>query len=906
MFETRIKVRLVAFVPMIAIGCAASSQIAAQVITDGSTGAQVILNGLDVTIAETLGTRAGNNLFHSFQTFNISFGGSATFTGGSDIQNVISRVTGGTISNIQGALRSEIGSADFYFINPAGVTFGAGGSVDVPASFHLSANDELRFSDGTVLETALPTTSVLSMSTPEAFGFLSEGTGAIEIVGTQLEIRNGDIGITGNELLIGDGAQLNGFGDIDIRVSGSAVIENGGSISTGVVDDSDAGNINLNANELLIDGQGTRFTTGIFSSAFTGAGSVGDIDISITENATLRDGGVISNFAGAEGDAGRIELTADEVFVLEGGLISNATSAQGDAGDILLTANQLFIDGQGVNDTTTGIINAALDDSTGNAGDIDISVAERVTLKNLGSILNRAFSSGNAGDVRITANQILIDGLDGADENPALTITAIASSSEFGATGDSGDITLVIDESATILNGGIISTSTFTEGDAGDINLTAEQLLVDGGSGELLTGITSSAEVLSSGNAGTIEISVSGLVTIQSFGEINSNTFSLGDAGIVRLEANELEIVGQLTGISSSTASSGNAGEVSIIVAERAAMRNGGSVATFTLSQGNGGNIFLTANEVLIDGQGAESSITTASFGDSNGNAGAVVVVVGEKLTIQNGGGISALSQSAGNAGSISINSTTGSIELLQESGIVSVALAGSSDAGDITISTGGSIEIIEDSFVATQSAGGMAGPISLSAGLLDTNTIIISTSTSSPVADGGNVSIESDVFVAEETVIIANAISGSGGTITIESDAIIPFGNQLDIQPVENLLTSDEPASGNVFQAVAEDGVSVPPTVNAPETDISAAITELNANPGEAPSVASDPCAGFIDGAPSSLVKSGPDRLPITSATLIELPRTTAHASFKENQALLALNDTDGSGKSPLGCHSE
>lgn len=38
---------------------------------------------------------------------------------------------------------------------------GEGGSVDVPASFHLSTADELRFSDGSVFTAAIQTTIVV-------------------------------------------------------------------------------------------------------------------------------------------------------------------------------------------------------------------------------------------------------------------------------------------------------------------------------------------------------------------------------------------------------------------------------------------------------------------------------------------------------------------------------------------------------------------------------------------------------------------------------------------------------------------------------------------------------------------------------------------------------------------------
>jgi filamentous hemagglutinin family protein len=41
------------------------------------------------------------------------------------LKNVISRVTGGQVTTINGLLKSDIPNANFYFINPTGVTFGA-------------------------------------------------------------------------------------------------------------------------------------------------------------------------------------------------------------------------------------------------------------------------------------------------------------------------------------------------------------------------------------------------------------------------------------------------------------------------------------------------------------------------------------------------------------------------------------------------------------------------------------------------------------------------------------------------------------------------------------------------------------------------------------------------------------
>jgi filamentous hemagglutinin family protein len=153
---------------------AVAGSVSAGVVTDGTVGPRVHRGG-DFEIGADLGRRAGRNLFHSFERFSLDAGERATFSGPDDIRNVISRVTGGARSDIDGTIASTIPGADFYFLNPAGVMFGPNASLDVQGSFHVSTADELRFADGARFSAIDPAASSFTVAAPEAFGSWARG-----------------------------------------------------------------------------------------------------------------------------------------------------------------------------------------------------------------------------------------------------------------------------------------------------------------------------------------------------------------------------------------------------------------------------------------------------------------------------------------------------------------------------------------------------------------------------------------------------------------------------------------------------------------------------------------------------------------------------------------------------------
>ena len=96
----------------------------AQITLDGSLGPRGPLSGPNYEISAGMGQLRGRNLFHSFGQFNVLTGESATFTGPASVANILSRVTGGNPSVIDGLLQSNIPGASLFLLNPSGVLFG--------------------------------------------------------------------------------------------------------------------------------------------------------------------------------------------------------------------------------------------------------------------------------------------------------------------------------------------------------------------------------------------------------------------------------------------------------------------------------------------------------------------------------------------------------------------------------------------------------------------------------------------------------------------------------------------------------------------------------------------------------------------------------------------------------------
>jgi len=191
-------------------------------MTDGTVGPRVRLAG-DFEVGADLGTRAGRNLFHSFERFSLATGERATFSGPPAIRNIIGRVTGGARSEIDGTIASTIPGADLYLLNPAGIAFGPNARLDLQGSFHVASAAELRFADGAIFSASDPAASSFTVAAPEAFGFLGPSPAPILVDRSVLEAPAGaTLSLTGGDIASAQGVLRAAGGQITLAALGGA------------------------------------------------------------------------------------------------------------------------------------------------------------------------------------------------------------------------------------------------------------------------------------------------------------------------------------------------------------------------------------------------------------------------------------------------------------------------------------------------------------------------------------------------------------------------------------------------------------------------------------------------------------------------------------------------------------
>ncbi|MEH2411971.1 two-partner secretion domain-containing protein [Nostoc sp.] len=666
------------------------------------------------------GTKVGGNLFHSFSEFSIPTGGTAFFNNALDIHNIISRVTGGAVSNIDGLIQTN-GTANLFLLNPNGIIFGRNASLSV-GSLLATTVDAIVFPNGAQFSATNPgePSSLLTIvGDPSGFLASERQPGSIQTFGSFLTVqgRQSLVLLGGNLSFDSEGSSPDGTSSV---LGTADILE--GQVELGSI--AGAGIVQL-----------SRMPTpdgNLLSLSFPDQLARGDV--------SFRHGSTINVLAES---GGNISIYARDIRILEGsqllaGIGGGLNGTQ--AGDIRLNATgAITLSGQSSHGERSRLFNTVSSkDSVGNAGNILIT-ARSLSVTDSGEINTSTFGQGNAGNIAIAAPTVFLDtGFQGggifSNANPAPAVS-----------GEGGSI-FIKTNTLSLTNGSTLNVATTGQGNAGNIFIDTRSLSVTGGA-------KIAANTTNGLNAGNVVINARDTVKVDGFG-VDQN-------GQVMLPKNGEPALSQI--ISGVDSGSGQGGDIRITTGSLF-VTNGGQLTANTFGQGNAGNIIVNARDFIsLSGRLDQGSFHEPSGllarTTNSGQGGSIILqpqAVNQVLSVfvHDGATISVNSQGStssigeGNAGDIRV--TARSIRLDNKGSIQAITISG--NGGDITLN-------VQDLLT-----------------LRRTSQISTTAGTDQKEGNGGNISINTPFIVAvpnENSDISANAFTGIGGRVDITTDGL-------------------------------------------------------------------------------------------------------------------------------------
>ncbi len=462
----------------------------------GNAG-DVMINATEFVSLEGSSTGIGSQVFEQAVgnggNINITTSNLSVIDGATLITNTSGQGNGGNINVTTGNLSASDGATLVANTNGQG----NGGKINV-------TTDNLSASDGATLvanTSGRGDAGDVIISATESVSLKGSSTGIGSQVFEQAVGNGGKINITTGNLSASDGATFaaNTFGqgnagDVIINATESVALEGSfTSIGSQVFERAvgNGGKINITTGNLSASDGATLVTN------TDGQGNAGDVTISATESVALEGSstGVGSQvLPNAEGNGGKIEITAKSLTVTNGARLIASSSGQGNGGDVnIITRDTVSFDGVGSNGISSGVFSSVEVGSEGNGGDISITT-DTLNVSSGGVLDSKTQTNFKAGDLKLNAQQSVninqasllaqsIDQANGAGAAGNVTINT------RNLTARNGTVTTSSQQSA---GGGITITSAKTRlfgdsdittnvnqgaGGGGNINLKADSIL---------------------------------------------------------------------------------------------------------------------------------------------------------------------------------------------------------------------------------------------------------------------------------------------------------------------------------------------------------------------------------------------------------------------------------------------
>ena len=230
------------------------------------------------------------------------------------------------------------------------------------------------------------------------------------------------------------------------------------------------------------------------------------------------------------------------------------------------------------------------------------------------AIINNVLGDDDGGSITIQASEAV--NILGPETGDFPTI--LQNNTDVNSTGAAGNLRIETD-ALRLANDAFILSSTSGTGVGGDMAIVADDILLSGptpqsirtdviealGIFKILTSVSESGK----GQGGNLNIKAQQL-SLQNGILIGSVTFGEGDAGNLTIEATTVDVVGLFSKeevgilpsfISTDTFSSGQGGTLTLQT-DRLSVREGGQISAGTFAEGNGGNLIIDAQTVEVTG----------------------------------------------------------------------------------------------------------------------------------------------------------------------------------------------------------------------------------------------------------------------------------------------------------------